>query len=212
MQAQQDQLTTLAKHGAEALAAGGLVAAPTDTQYALCALASRGAAVMRCYAVKRRPDDESMPIFLPDLSWLIRVATDVPEVIQALAEAAWPGPLTLVLTRNRAWRSLATPGKTVAVRIPNHPLALALLAAVGEPITGSSANRRGEPAPLSAEAVHAALGDDVTVLPTLGVAPQGTASTILDCTYAEPRIVRAGALSDERVAELLARDLAAPSA
>ena len=114
----------LIERGAGVLRDGGLLGLPTDTQYALAALASDGAAVMHCYACKQRPDDDAMPIFLPSLAWLDRVATDIPAGARALAAEVWPGAVTLVLPRNPHWRSLAVPGKTVAVRIPDHPLAL----------------------------------------------------------------------------------------
>jgi L-threonylcarbamoyladenylate synthase len=206
-----EQLTKIAERGAELLRAGRLVGVPTDTQYALSALSAQGAAVMQCFALKRRSDGEAMPIFVPDVSWLDVVATDVPAEVSALAEAVWPGALTLVLCRNPEWRSLASPGKTVAVRIPDHPVALALLAAVNAPITGSSANRHGEPAALTADTVHEVFGNEVTVLPALGVAPRGTASTILDCSGDTPRIVRSGAMDEARVTDLLERHLAARS-
>jgi L-threonylcarbamoyladenylate synthase len=209
--AEPEQVTTFAERAAELLRAGQLVAVPTDTQYALSALSAQGAAVMQCFALKRRSDDDAMPLFLPDVSWLDVVATDVAAEARSLAEAVWPGALTLVLRRNPEWRSLASPGKTVAVRIPDHPLALALLAAVDAPITGSSANRHGEPAALTAEQVNEVFGDAVTVMPTLGIAPQGTASTILDCTGDAPQIVRSGAVDEARVADLLGRHLAASS-
>ena len=206
---QRGEFATFIERGREALMSGGVVAVPTETQYALSVLASDGAAVMHCFALKRRPDCDPMPIFLPDLTWLDIVAAETPAALRSLAAAAWPGPLTLVLPRHPSWRSLAVPGKTVAVRIPQNPLALALLAAVGEPITGSSANRHGEPAPVSAIAVHETFGDAVTILPPMGVAPEGTASTILDCTAATPRIVRAGALDEAQVGKLLSEHLAA---
>lgn len=203
-----DQLTTFLDRGIAALNSSGLIGLPTDTQYALSALASDGAAVMRCYALKQRPDDDAMPILLPSLDWLDRVATDIAPAARALAQEVWPGAITLVLTRNPEWRSLAVPGKTVAVRIPNHPLALALLAALDEPITGSSANRHGEPAALRANDVQTAFGDAVTVLPEFGLPPSGVGSTILAWSDAEPRILRPGALSSEQIEALLRRHLA----
>ena len=206
-----DQLGAFTTRGVDALTGGGLIGLPTDTQYSLSALASDGAAVMHCYALKQRPDDDAMPIFLPSLAWLDRVALDVPAAARALAEEVWPGALTLVLQRNPEWRSLAVPGKTVAVRIPNHPLALQLLAALDEPITGSSANRHGDPPALRANDVHASFGDAVTVLPELGLLPQGTASTILAWSDAEPRILRPGALTTEQIDVLLQRHLAVSS-
>jgi tRNA threonylcarbamoyl adenosine modification protein (Sua5/YciO/YrdC/YwlC family) len=209
--ADPEQLTTFAERGAELLRAGQLVAVPTDTQYALSALSGQGGAVMQCFALKRRSDDDAMPIFLPNMSWLDVVATDVSDEARSLAEAVWPGALTLVLRRNPEWRSLAAPGKTVAVRIPYHPLALALLSAVDAPLTGSSANRHGEPAALTAEQVNDVFGDDVTVMPTLGIGPQGTASTILDCSGDAPQIVRSGAVDEARVADVLGHHLATSS-
>lgn len=202
------QLSSLIDRGIDALTSGGLIGLPTDTQYALSTLAGDGAAVMRCYALKQRPDDDAMPIFLPSLDWLERVAVDVPAAARALAEEVWPGAVTLVLRRNPDWRSLAVPGKTVAVRIPDHPLALGLLGALDEPLTGSSANRHGEPPALRANDVHDSFGDAVAVLPEFGVLPQGMASTILAWNDAEPRILRSGALSDEQVEALLQRHLA----
>ena len=202
-----EQLTSFANRGAELLQKGHLVAVPTDTQYALSALGSHGPAIMQCFSLKNRADDDPMPIFIPDLSWLDVVADGITPEIRTLAESAWPGALTLLLRRQEKWRSLAAPGKTVALRIPNHPLALNLLAAVGAPITGSSANRHGDPAALNPESVYEIFGDDVTVLPTLGVVPQGTPSTILDCSDAVPKIIRSGAVEDQLITELIASHL-----
>ena len=200
-------LLPLAQQGAQALRDGRLVAIPTDTQYALSVLARRGDAVMYCYAIKQRPDSEAMPIFLPSLAALDEVATGFDDRVRELAAAVWPGALTLILPRNPNWHSLAVPTKTVAVRIPDHPLTLALLDEIAEPITGSSANRHGEPAALSAEEVGGAFGDEVLVLPDAGLLPQGAASTILDCAGPEPRVVRAGAISEVDVDRLLAEYL-----
>jgi L-threonylcarbamoyladenylate synthase len=205
-------LQTLARAGAEALQRSGLVAIPTDTQYALSVLASRGDAVMHCYAVKQRPDSEAMPVFISSMDELDTVATDIEDGVRELAASAWPGSLTLVLPKNPAWHSLAVPSKTVAVRMPDHPLALAVLEAVGEPITGSSANRHGEPPAASQVDVRRSFSaeletHEVTILPDMGSAPQGIASTILDCTSAPPRIVRPGATSEEEVDRLIAQYL-----
>jgi L-threonylcarbamoyladenylate synthase len=203
-----EQLSAVVDRAVSVLNDGGLIGLPTDTQYALSALASDGAGVMRCYALKQRPDDDAMPIFLPSLDWLDRVAIDIPTAARAFAAEVWPGDVTLVLKRNPEWRSLAVPGKTVAVRIPNHPLALALLAVLNVPITGSSANRHGKSPALRANDVHESFTDAVTVLPEIGVLPQGTGSTILDWSDAEPRILRPGARSQEQIESLLQRHLA----
>lgn len=203
-----DDLTTTAHTAAEALRQGRLVAVPTDTQYALSALASHGGAVMHCYALKQRPDSEPMPILLPSADALDTVATNVSDGVRALARAAWPGALTLVLPRRMQWHSLAATGDTVAVRVPDHPLALAILDDLGEPITGSSANQHGKPAARTAEDVERAFGDEVLALPPLGVLPGGAASTILDCTDGAPRIVREGAVPGAEVERLVAAHLA----
>ncbi len=200
---QTDSLPVLAEQAAVVLRHGGMVALPTDTQYALAVLAEHGAAVMRLFDLKGRPDDQALPILLPDPSWLDVVATDVPEAARAVAAAFWPGPLTLVLARNPAWRSLAVPGSTVAVRIPDHPLARAVLAAVAAPITGTSANRHNDPPPTTPDAIRDLFADAVQVLPPLAVMPQGVASTILDCTVAPPRILRAGALPGAAIQRVL---------
>jgi L-threonylcarbamoyladenylate synthase len=205
-------LPAIARAGAAALREGGLVAIPTDTQYALSVLASRGDAVMHCYAVKQRPDSEPMPVLLSSLDDLDTVATGIDDGVRELAASVWPGSLTLVLPKNPEWHSLAVPAKTVAVRIPNHPVALAVLEEIGEPITGSSANRHGEPPASSLEDVTRTFSqeverNEVTILPTLGQAPQGNASTILDCTSPQPRIVRTGAFPDSEVERLLAEHL-----
>lgn len=196
------------ERAAEILRAGGIVAMPTDTQYGLAALAGQGAAIMRLFALKRRPDDQALPIFLPTVNWLETVVADVPEEVQALARAAWPGALTLVLPRNPDWRSLAVPGRSVAVRIPDHPVALALLQAVGQPITGTSANRHSEAAATTPEEVQAAFGEELEVLPAGGTAAGGKASTILDCSGLAPRLVRAGGVSEEWIEQALGQSLA----
>ena len=190
------------------LRAGGAVAVPTDTQYALAVLASHGGGVMRCFALKERPDSDPLPILLPGIDWLARVADlsgPAGRLARALAEAAWPGALTLILPRNKAWRSLAAPGPTVAVRIPAHPVAQAVLAAIAAPITGTSANRHGDPPALTPDAVRKTFGDAVLILSPGDLPPAGAASTILDCTQAAPRIVRSGALEPGEIEALIAR-------
>ena len=206
-----ERLERVARAGAAALRRGAVVAVPTETQYALCVLASNAEAVRRCYALKARPLTEAMPILLPDAGWLERVGTGISAGLRALAAAAWPGPLTLVVRRNPAWRSLAAAGETVAVRVPDHPVARAVLAAVGEPITGSSANRHGEAPALTADDAQATFGRAVMVLPALGLLPRGAASTILDCAGPAPRLLRVGAVEAAAVAALVAAHLPAGS-
>ena len=183
---------------------GGIVALPTDTQYGLAALASNGAAMMKLFHLKRRPDDQALPIFLPDHAWLDRVATDVSPSIWRLAKAVWPGAVTLILRRNPKWHSLASPYETVALRIPAHPVARALLDKVGTPLTGTSANRHQEPAATTPEAVREIFGGEVEILQPSGLLPAGKPSTILDCTSAEPRVLRNGLVAEENIRAILA--------
>ena len=198
--------TEAIERAARVLREGGIVAVPTDTQYGLAALASHGAAIMRLFALKQRSDDQALPIFIPDQSWLDTVATHVSEDVRSLIDTIWPGGLTLVLRRNADWHSLAVPGETVAVRIPDHPIARTLLTAVAEPITGTSANRHGRPAAATPEAVGETFGDEVEILPPGDVTPQGQPSTILDCTGVDPHIVRGGIVGEEQIRAILARD------
>ncbi|MCZ6708091.1 MAG: L-threonylcarbamoyladenylate synthase [Chloroflexi bacterium] len=201
-------LSTLAREAADHLRDGGLVAIPTETQYALAARAADAAAVARCFALKQRPADEPQPIFLPSVSALDDVADGLSGGLRALARVVWPGALTLVLRKRPDWHSAAVPGDTVALRIPDHPIALAVLGAIQEPITGSSANVHGRPAALSAADVRRSFGDDVLILPPGDLVPQGTASTILDCARAEPRLLREGAIPRSRIEALVAEHLA----
>ncbi len=200
--AEVDQGAT--EQAARVLSQGGIVALPTDTQYGLAALASNGAAMMKLFHLKRRPDDQALPIFLPDHSWLGRVATDVSPSIRRLAQAVWPGAVTLVLRRNPKWYSLAAPYETVALRIPAHPVARALLDKVGAPLTGTSANRHQEPAATTPEAILELFGSAVEILQPSGLLPAGKPSTILDCTGAEPRVLRSGLVGEEDIRAILA--------
>ena len=114
-------LSTLARQAADHLRDGGLVAIPTETQYALAVRAADDAAVARCFALKQRPADDPQPIFLPSVAALDDVADGLSGGLRALAREVWPGALTLVLRRRPDWHSAAVPGDTVALRIPDHP-------------------------------------------------------------------------------------------
>jgi L-threonylcarbamoyladenylate synthase len=169
--------------------AGAIVSFPTDTLYAVASRALDSGAVSRLYRVKRRSEGQPM-------IWLVSEAAVVEPyaVISATAidlmARFWPGPLTLVLP---AKPSLDHP--TLAVRAPNHPVALRLLAELGEPVASSSANRGGEAPPIDADAVIAGLADDVDIVLDGGACQIGQASTILDLTADAPRILRRGAIA-----------------
>ena len=161
---------------------------------------------MHLFHLKRRSDDLALPIFLPDLHWLDRIATDVSPGARRLAETVWPGGVTLLLRRNPEWHSLAVPQETVALRIPAHPVARALLTEVNEPLTGTSANRHEQPAAVTPEAVLEVFGEEVELLQPSGQMPVGQPSTILDCTSPEPSLLRNGVVGEERIRAILAGD------
>jgi L-threonylcarbamoyladenylate synthase len=184
--------------------AGGVLAYPTDTFYGLAANPASAAAIVQLYRIKGRQVDQAMPLIAAGIEQLEASAGRLVGLARILAERLWPGPLTLVIP---AWTSLvdavhAGTG-TVAVRVPAHPLARALAAACGWPITSTSANRSGEPAPTTPDAVRQALGRDLDAIIDGGASPGGQPSTIVDATGREPRLVRAGAVPWERVLECL---------
>lgn len=175
---------------------GGLVAFPTDTLYALGAHAFIEEAVSRVYEAKGRPQGMALPLLLSNVEQIDSVAVDVPQAARDLAGEFWPGAVTLVLYKAPSVSTTITGGRdTVAVRVPSHPLALALIEGAGAPVTGTSANRSGGPDPVSAEVVREHLGASVDVVLDEGPCPLAEASTIVDMTAEPPRIVRAGAVA-----------------
>jgi L-threonylcarbamoyladenylate synthase len=183
---------------------GRLVILPTDTVYGVGADAFNADAVGRLLAAKGRGRQMPPPVLVSAKTTLDALAVGVPEWAGTLVEALWPGPLTVVLRQQPSlqWDLGETRG-TVAVRMPNHDVALELLARTG-PLAVSSANRTGLPAATDADGADAMLGELVRVTldggPTAGPVP----STIVDCTGERPRILRRGAVSVERLDEVLA--------
>lgn len=185
-----------------AVSRGGLVVLPTDTVYGIGADAFDANAVASLLAAKGRGRQMPPPVLVPDVRTLDGLATDVPDDARALVEAFWPGGFTIILTAqpSLAWDLGETHG-TVALRMPDHPAALALLRRTG-PLAVSSANATGRPAALDAASAQEQLGDAVTVYLDGGDAPGGVASTIVDATGPHLRIVREGAVSLERLREV----------
>jgi L-threonylcarbamoyladenylate synthase len=178
------------------LKAGGLVAFPTETVYGLGALALDPGAVERIYQAKGRPAGNPLIVHLAGVEGAAEVVSDWPEVAQKLAERFWPGPMTLVLPRSpRVPDRVTAGGPTVAVRVPNHPVALELLRAVGAPLAAPSANRSGEVSPTRAEHVPEGLADAVL---DGGPCPGGIESTVLSLT-GPPRLLRPGLISPARI-------------
>ncbi len=182
------------------LVSGGLVAFPTDTVYGLGASAFIDRAVKRVYEVKGRPHHLPLPLLLADISEIGMVAYPVPEIAWRLAERFLPGGLTLVLPKAPSLTTIATAGgNTVAVRIPNHPIPLALIRGLAAPLTGTSANISGRASPVTAEEVSHQMGGSVELIIDGGRCPGGIESTVLDITGEVPRILREGAISREDI-------------
>ncbi|MFQ5878951.1 MAG: L-threonylcarbamoyladenylate synthase [Dehalococcoidia bacterium] len=179
---------------------GGLVCLPTDTVYGLAAAAGTDDAEARLYDVQGRALDKPLPVFLADAAEMAVVCAQVPPLALRLAEAFWPGGLTLVLRRATTFRSLALAGgDTVAVRVPDLPLVLAVVRGLGEPMTGTSANLSGQPSPVTAAAARGQVGQAVDLFIDGGDCG-GVESTVVDLTGEKPlAVVRRGAVA---VAEL----------
>ncbi len=196
----------------DAVQRGAVVVLPTDTVYGVGADAFSPGAVAAVLAAKGRSRQSPPPVLIPNLRTVDGLARDVPESARVLMEALWPGALTVIVHAqpSLAWDLGDTHG-TVALRMPDHEAALALLNRTG-PLAVTSANRTGESAATTAENAREQLGDTVAVYLDGGDAPLGTASTIVDATDpAGLRVVRQGAFSMERLAEVVGLDAFAPA-
>jgi L-threonylcarbamoyladenylate synthase len=182
---------------------GGLVAFPTDTVYGLGAAVLNREAVARLYSVKGRAAEKAIPVLAASAEALHTVVQPMPATAAKLAERFWPGPLTLVVARRPELPPDISPYDTVAVRVPGHAVALALLDAAG-PLAVTSANRAGGPDSRSAIDVLATLGGAFDLLLDGGKSPGGSPSTVVDCTGEEPRILREGPITAEDIAAALA--------
>jgi L-threonylcarbamoyladenylate synthase len=189
---------------ARVLARGGLVAFPTETVYGLGADATNGEAVARLYAAKGRPSFNPLIAHVADINAARRLGV-FDRTADALAAAFWPGPLTLVLpkTADCPVADLATAGlDTVAVRVPDHSVAQAILAALGKPIVAPSANRSGHVSPTNAQHVLADLADRVDLIIDSGPTPIGLESTIVAC-LGQPTLLRSGGLTRAAIEAVL---------
>jgi len=189
-----------------AIAHGEIIAFPTETFYGLGADPAREDAVAAIFAAKGRSAGEALPLIAADTAAARRVAAAWSEAADRLAAAFWPGPLTLVVpVRAGAVVDGVTAGRdTIAVRVPGHALARALAgAAPAGVLTATSANRSGSPALTTADEVQRALGTGVALIIDGGPSPGGLASTIVDVTGADPRLIREGPVAFDRVLEFL---------
>ena len=195
------------RDAASTLAAGNLVAFPTETVYGLGADACNADAVARIYSVKGRPSDHPLIVHVSSMQRMGDWAEEIPEYAIKLARDFWPGPMTLVLKRSSLAQDFITGGQeTVGVRVPDHVVALALLEAFenfgGKGVAAPSANRFGQVSPTTAAAVAEELGEFLDSKDQIidgGACAVGVESTIIDCTGDAPKILRPGAVTTEMI-------------
>ena len=181
---------------AASLAGGDVVAIPTDTVYGLAVRADDDDAVRKLFAVKRRRDDNPLPILIPHEDALTMAATGVPELARVLARHFWPGALTMVLPRAPAISDLVTGGKpTVGLRVPDHPVALVVLGACDFLVAVTSANVSARPAAREADEVRRDFAGKIETILADDRCPGGVVSTVVDLTGDQVRILRPGAIS-----------------
>ncbi len=186
---------------ARVLVSGGVVAFPTETSYGLGASIYRQEALEKIYQIKKRPKDKPLLVLIPDITYLSKLAADIPKVVDLLVERFWPGPLTLILKAkaNLPWPLCASTGK-IGVRISSNPWAFALVKQVGHPITATSANLSGLPPASTAKEVAEQLKDPAPdMILDGGAVPGIPPSTILDVSVDPPRLLRVGVIGPEDI-------------
>ncbi len=188
---------------ADVLRNGGLVAFPTETVYGLGADALNPDAVKKVFVAKGRPADNPLIVHLAGFEKLEEYVDEIPPLAATLARVFWPGPLTLVMKRSILVSDLISAGlDTVAVRVPNHPIALALLREFGEGIVAPSANLSGRPSPTTAQHVESDLSGRIEMILDVGATDIGVESTVLDVTQNPPAILRLGGLTKEEIEDV----------
>jgi len=185
--------------GVKTLQKGGVIAFPTDTVYGLGADVFNSMAVERIYEIKNRPKHRQLPLLIADVEQLTTLADQIPEIAWFLARRFWPGGLTLVLSKTDSLPVYLASGSTIAVRVPDHPICLAIIQHLGNPIIGTSANISGQPAALTAEEVGQQLGGKIDFIVNGGKCPGGKESTVVDATCEPPIILRQGIIPSHEI-------------
>lgn len=199
-------------YAAEVLRNGGLVAFPTETVYGLGANALDEAAVAGVFKAKGRPADNPLIVHISDSKSLDMLSVNLPAITGKLADKFWPGPLTLVIPGSPAIPKIVTAGlASVAVRIPSHPVAQALISMAGVPVAAPSANSSGKPSPTCAKHVIEDLNGKIDVIIDSGGVDVGLESTVLDITSPTPAILRPGGITFEQLSSLLGKVDVCPS-
>lgn len=185
------------------LRSGGIIAMPTDTLYALTAAAGDASAVRRVFDIKGREEGKPLPLFVSSLEMAERIAI-FSQPARRLASQFWPGQLTIVVSKRQNYDSEALAGSpTIGLRVPDNEIALAVVAGLDAPVTGTSANLSGGPDPASAEDVRSQIGDRIDLILDTGPCDHGVVSTIVDCSSNEAVILRQGTVSSDRIAAVL---------
>jgi len=186
---------------------GQLVCFPTDTVYGIGASASNEEAIGRLYAVKGRTPDKPLPLLIANPNEAGHYA-EVSPIAKSLIARFWPGPLTIVMRKVDGFRSAALARQnTIALRVPDHHVPREIARMLGEPLTGTSANRSGSRPPVSAAEVAFSLGDMVSLVIDGGRAEGGVESTVVDLTGAAPVIVREGVITRDELGKALGREV-----
>lgn len=197
------------QHAVSILREGGLVAFPTETVYGLGADAGNPDALRKIFFAKQRPIDHPLIVHISDISQLKDWAMDMTDTALLLAKTFWPGPLTLILKKAPGVSDLVTGNQeTIGLRIPHHPVGLALLRAFGGGLAAPSANRFGRISPTTATAVREELGDAVDMILDGGPCDVGVESTIVDMSGDAPVILRPGMITAEQIEAVLKRSVA----
>jgi L-threonylcarbamoyladenylate synthase len=190
-------------HALDVLNHGGLICFPTDTVYGLAARPFQPLSIERLYIVKGRSSQKAIGMLLGKLDHLAQITASMNPLAARLAEAFWPGPLTLVVPRHPDLPPMLTPDQTIGVRMPDHPIALALLEQSG-PLAVTSANLSGSKNTLTAQEVLDQLRGRIHLVLDGGRVPGGVPSTVVDCTGVQPILLRQGPVTLEDIRVVLA--------
>ena len=198
-----DEEGTIAE-AASIILRGGLVVFPTDTVYGVGCHPFLPAATERIFRAKMRPRDKAIPLLVSGPEQLAAVVINVPSAAHRLMEAFWPGALTIVLPKHPSLPDALTGGRaSVALRMPDHPLVMALAEAISAPLAATSANLSGLPAATTATEAEKALGEVVDLVIDGGPCSGGVPSTVLDLTMKPPQVVRPGAICREELRRIV---------
>ncbi|MCR4747658.1 MAG: threonylcarbamoyl-AMP synthase [Clostridiales bacterium] len=187
---------------------GGLVAIPTETVYGLAANALDGSTVAKIFEAKGRPQDNPLIVHIADISEIDDLVAYVPPVLYDLADAFWPGPLTIILDKSDAVPDEVTAGlDTVAIRMPSHPVARKIIRAAGVPLAAPSANASGKPSPTTAAHVIKDMDGKIDAIVDGGPCEVGVESTVITLAARKPRLLRPGRITPEEIEEVIGDEL-----